>query len=120
MLERAPMSDAPAAPKPEVASAPRKATLTTMLASPKGLWRFLRDPQTPRGSKLLAMLTLAYVVSPLDVIPDWIVPVLGWFDDVGITAAALAYIASQAARYANEHPTIEVRPAKPEEKPSAR
>lgn len=120
MLERAPMPDDPAAPKPAApALTPRKATLATMLASPKGLWRFLRDPEAPRGSKILAVLTLLYVVSPIDAIPEMIVPLLGWLDDVGLTAAALAYIAAQAARYANEHPSIAVRPAKPDEKPSA-
>lgn len=89
----------------------RKATLATMLTHPRGLWRFLRDPAAPWASKLLALFTIAYVVSPVDAIPDWLVPLLGWADDLGLTAAALAFIASRAARYANEHPGIDVRPA---------
>lgn len=101
----------PAANAPTPAAKPHRATLATMLASPKGLWRFLRDPAAPRSSKALAVLTLAYVVSPIDAIPDWLVPMLGWLDDVGVTAAALAYVASQAARYANENANIAVRPA---------
>lgn len=100
----------------------KKATLATMLASPRGLWRFLRDPQAPLSSKILAVVTILYVVSPLDAIPDWIFPVVGWLDDVGVTAAALAWVAAQAARYANEHPEIGARPVSsaPAEKPSSR
>lgn len=89
----------------------RKATIASMLASPKGLWRFLRDPAAPWGSKFLALFTLLYVVSPIDAIPDFAVPILGWCDDVGVTAAALAYVAAQAAKYANEHRGIDVKPA---------
>lgn len=111
-----PPDPAAPAPAPDVRVA-RKATLATMLASPRGLWRFLRDPAAPWGSKLLALLTLVYVVSPIDAIPDFVVPILGWLDDVGVTAAALAYVASQAARYANEHRGIDVKPApKPADK----
>ncbi len=113
---------APDTPRTPAVTQPRKATIASMLASPRGLWRFLRDPQSPIASKLLAAFTVLYVVSPVDVIPDWLVPVLGWCDDVGVTAAALAYVAAQAARYANEQSAIGVRPAprgEPVEKPSA-
>jgi uncharacterized membrane protein YkvA (DUF1232 family) len=95
------------------ASTPRKATLATMLAHPRGVWRFLRDPAAPKASKVLALLTLAYVVSPVDAIPELIMPFLGWCDDVGVTAAALAFVAAQAAKYANQHPEILARPAPP-------
>lgn len=103
------------------ATEPRKATLATMLTSPRAVWRFLRDPQAPVASKVLAVMTVLYVVSPIDAIPDWLVPVLGWCDDVGVTAAALAFVASQAAKYANEHSGIEARPVAPPpaEKPSS-
>ncbi|MBL9084238.1 MAG: DUF1232 domain-containing protein [Planctomycetales bacterium] len=32
---------------------------------------------------LLAVLTVLYVLSPLDFIPD-VIPFLGWLDDVGV------------------------------------
>ncbi|SHK75237.1 YkvA family protein [Fibrobacter sp. UWEL] len=38
-------------------------------------------------SVVIAMLALAYDVSPIDAVPDGI-PVLGWLDDVGITLVA--------------------------------
>jgi hypothetical protein len=36
---------------------------------------------------LLGVLALLYVLSPLDLVPDWI-PLVGWLDDIGILAWA--------------------------------
>lgn len=41
----------------------------------------LRRRETPAAAKLLAALTVAYALSPVDLIPDFI-PVLGCLDDV--------------------------------------
>ncbi len=40
------------------------------------LWKLLRHPQAPRSARFTALMVLAYVVSPVDFIPD-VVPVLG-------------------------------------------
>lgn len=45
------------------------------------LWFAMRHPDTPAAPKLLAALTAAYALSPIDLIPDFI-PVLGLLDDV--------------------------------------
>ena len=39
------------------------------------------DPRTPWPAKLLAALVVAYALSPIDLIPDFI-PVLGYLDDL--------------------------------------
>lgn len=41
----------------------------------------LRDRRTPLPAKILAAVTVAYTLSPIDLIPDFI-PVLGCLDDV--------------------------------------
>jgi uncharacterized membrane protein YkvA (DUF1232 family) len=45
------------------------------------LWFSLRHKQTPLPAKLVAALVVAYALSPIDLIPDFI-PVLGYLDDV--------------------------------------
>jgi uncharacterized membrane protein YkvA (DUF1232 family) len=52
------------------------------------LRRLMRDPRTPRwGRPLLALLAL-YLISPIDLIPDFL-PVAGQLDDVVIVVLAL-------------------------------
>ena len=55
------------------------------------LYRACRDPRTPSYAKLLAVGVVAYAVSPIDLIPDFM-PVLGILDDLVIVplGAALA------------------------------
>ena len=45
------------------------------------LWFAARDPRTPLLPKLLCGFVVAYALSPIDLIPDFI-PVLGYLDDV--------------------------------------
>jgi uncharacterized membrane protein YkvA (DUF1232 family) len=78
----------------------RRASAFTLLRHPVALIRFLTARGTPLAPRLLAVAALAYVLFPLDLIPD-VIPVVGWLDDIGITALLLGYVASQAARYAN-------------------
>lgn len=52
-----------------------------MFRSLVALWWLVRDSRTPRAPKLVAILVLAYALSPIDLIPDFI-PVLGLLDDL--------------------------------------
>jgi uncharacterized membrane protein YkvA (DUF1232 family) len=45
------------------------------------LWFARRHPHTPWYAKALGMLVVAYALSPIDLIPDFI-PVLGYLDEV--------------------------------------
>ncbi len=45
------------------------------------LWFACRDPRTPWYARALAMLIVAYALSPIDLIPDFI-PVLGYLDEL--------------------------------------
>jgi uncharacterized membrane protein YkvA (DUF1232 family) len=45
------------------------------------LWLCTRHPRTPFLPKALAMALVAYALSPIDLIPDFI-PVLGYLDDL--------------------------------------
>jgi uncharacterized membrane protein YkvA (DUF1232 family) len=45
------------------------------------LWFAGKHPKTPWYAKALGMLVVAYALSPIDLVPDFI-PVLGYLDDV--------------------------------------
>lgn len=49
----------------------------------------LKDKETPIAAKLVAAVTVAYALSPIDLIPDFI-PVLGYLDDVILLPALVA------------------------------
>lgn len=45
------------------------------------LYRASKDPDTPWIAKVLILLVIAYALSPIDLIPDFI-PVIGYLDDL--------------------------------------
>lgn len=45
------------------------------------LWFACKHPETPLMVKILGIVVVAYALSPIDLIPDFI-PVLGYLDDV--------------------------------------
>ena len=49
----------------------------------------LKAKETPILAKIVAFLTVAYALSPVDLVPDFI-PVLGYLDDVLILPALVA------------------------------
>jgi uncharacterized membrane protein YkvA (DUF1232 family) len=49
------------------------------------LWFACRNPAAPASLKLGAFLLAAYLLSPIDLIPDTL-PVLGWLDDATLLA----------------------------------
>jgi uncharacterized membrane protein YkvA (DUF1232 family) len=50
--------------------------------------RLVRDPRVPTAAKLLFGATVLYMLSPIDVVPDWL-PVLGQADDLVVLMAGL-------------------------------
>lgn len=54
------------------------------------LVRLLRDGRVPRGPKLLALLGVGYVLSPIDLLPAVLLGPLGLVDDLLVVSAALS------------------------------
>jgi uncharacterized membrane protein YkvA (DUF1232 family) len=51
----------------------------------------IRDRRTPWYARILAVLIVAYALSPIDLIPDPI-PVLGYLDDIVIVPVGVAIV----------------------------
>ncbi len=66
----------------------RSARLTTYLIT---LWRLAKDPRTPWAARALTVFVLAYALSPIDLIPDFI-PVLGQLDDLVLIPLGITVI----------------------------
>ena len=61
----------------------------------------LKDSRTPKVAKLLLWVALAYALSPIDLIPDFI-PVLGFLDDIiivpGLVLLAVKLVPADVVR----------------------
>jgi uncharacterized membrane protein YkvA (DUF1232 family) len=55
-------------------------------------WLIFRDKRTPRISKILVLLAIAYLLLPFDIIPDFI-PFAGFIDEL-IILPIILYIAT--------------------------
>ena len=53
--------------------------------------RLLRDPRVPLAPKIVFIAGLIYVISPIDFVPDFLIPIIGWVDDIIILVAAARY-----------------------------
>jgi uncharacterized membrane protein YkvA (DUF1232 family) len=57
--------------------------------------RLAADRALPRGVRIRVWLLLAYLLSPVDLVPD-VIPVLGYADDVVVVALALRAVVRRA------------------------
>lgn len=69
------------------------------------VWGLMRDPRTPIGLKGMLAAALAYVVLPVDIIPDAI-PILGQADDLTVLLLVLdLFIQNAPPEVRAEHTT---------------
>ena len=59
--------------------------------------RLRRDPRVPRRAKVVVALAGLWLVSPIDLLPEFL-PVIGPLDDVLVVVLALRYAARQVPR----------------------
>src|SRR5215213_2866980 len=50
--------------------------------------RLVRDPRVPTAAKLIFGATVVYILSPIDIVPDWL-PFVGQADDLVALMAGL-------------------------------
>ena len=65
------------------------------------LRRLRRDPRVPRSAKVAVAVAAVWVLSPIDLVPEFL-PVVGALDDVVVVAVALRFVARRVPRAAIE------------------
>ena len=66
-----------------VVTADHMGALASLVRTIRLVWRLLQDPRVPTFPKLIVPAAILYVLSPIDLIPDFILG-LGQVDDIGI------------------------------------
>jgi uncharacterized membrane protein YkvA (DUF1232 family) len=70
--------------------------MITQLPSVIGLvWRLLRDPRVSRVDRALFALVLAYILTPTDLLPDFVL-MLGFVDDLYLAGLSLSRLLGRA------------------------
>lgn len=64
---------------------------TVLRGDARQLWRALRHPRSPGWLKLGTAMLVLYVISPIDLVPDFI-PFLGVMDDVVLIPLAIRWM----------------------------
>jgi uncharacterized membrane protein YkvA (DUF1232 family) len=69
--------------------------ITDWVTTPFTIFLLLKDPEIPRSEKVRAIIGMvvifAYVISPIDVIPD-VIPLSGWLDDLIVVPLGFALV----------------------------
>lgn len=66
--------------------------------------RLMGDRRVRLFPKLVVLASLVYLISPFDLLPDFLLPILGWADDTIVVIAAMRYlIARVPAGVLQEH-----------------
>ena len=65
-----------------------------LLKRARELWAYFNSGKATPTQKALMLGALIYLISPLDVVPDWI-PLAGLMDDLGVATFVLNYVFGQ-------------------------
>lgn len=55
------------------------------------LYLAFRDPRTPWYARIFIIVIIAYMLSPVDIIPDFI-PIVGYLDDLAVLGLAMSVL----------------------------
>ena len=69
----------------------KKTKNSTLAKRARQLWEYLNSGNVSGTEKVLIIAALLYLISPVDLVPDWI-PVAGVLDDLGVAAMVLDYV----------------------------
>jgi uncharacterized membrane protein YkvA (DUF1232 family) len=58
------------------------------------LWYAFRNPATPKSIKTASLLLFLYLLSPIDILPDFAL-LFGWADDLAILMMGIPFLVSK-------------------------
>jgi uncharacterized membrane protein YkvA (DUF1232 family) len=70
--------------EPSVSSHSGSGILIDLVRHLRLVWRLLRDGRVPGWVKTIPVMALLYLLSPIDLVPDWLIPGLGELDDLAV------------------------------------
>jgi uncharacterized membrane protein YkvA (DUF1232 family) len=71
-------------------------------------WRLMKDRQVPWHSKLIVILVGLYVLSPIDLIPEFVIPHLGFGDDLLFFLLAIQHLIRSSPKEIASHHANEI------------
>ena len=74
---------------------------------------YIGDPAVPIWRKLLGLPVALYVISPIDLIPELFVPVIGFLDDLGVLGLFCWYMVRQINKHAEARARLPPPPPPP-------
>jgi len=61
--------------------------------------KYISDPKVPILKKALLLFPLIYIISPLDLVPEILLPFIGWLDDTAIALVVWNYMFNLINKY---------------------
>jgi uncharacterized membrane protein YkvA (DUF1232 family) len=58
----------------------------------KRIAALLADPRVKKLPRFAVLAAIVYVISPIDLVPDFIIPVVGWLDDATLVWLSLRWL----------------------------
>ena len=68
----------------------------------KNIYTFFISSKISIWKKLVVLCAFIYVISPIDLMPDFIMPVICWLDDIGVAGLALKFMFSEMNSHKNQ------------------
>ena len=63
-----------------------------LLARARRVAQLLTDPRTPRLPRLAVLLATLYLLVPVDLLPEFVFPIVGYIDDLGLIWLSLRWL----------------------------
>jgi len=63
-----------------------------MMDKLKRVTSLLSDPRVAKLPRFAVLAAIVYLISPIDLVPDFVVPIVGWLDDATLIWLSLRWL----------------------------